>query len=102
MKWSGREQEWLLDHGLETDEDGRILIPEHKWSNLQYTDRSIFNRKLHTLMIPSDFGCCLITEGMHFIILKEGEGYGSKANDGRTDGAEDRSGDHAEERSVQV
>lgn len=69
MKWRGREREWMLDHGLQTDEDGKILIPKAKWDSLQYTDRSIFHPELHTMMIPSDFGSCLLTEGTHFIIV---------------------------------
>ena len=69
MTWDDRQQEWIRVHDLRTDEAGRLMIPKYKWLGMQYTDRSIFNPAKHTLMVPSDMGCCLLTEGLHFNIV---------------------------------
>lgn len=69
LTWTGRTQEWILDHGFQVDDRDMILIPRNKWNGLQWTDRSIRNPGKHTLCIPSDFGMCCLTEGMHFEII---------------------------------
>ena len=69
ISWTGRELEWINDHGLKMDDNGIIQIPRAKWARMQYTDESLRHPGKHTLMIPSDFGCCLLTEGMHFEII---------------------------------
>ena len=67
--WTGRELEWINDHGLKIDNNGIIQIPRAKWSRMQYTDKSLRHPGKRTLMIPSDFGLCLLTEDMHFEII---------------------------------
>ena len=68
-KWTGREFEWIADHGFRFDEDGRILIPKSKWRTLVGTGRRLSDPTKKTLTIPSDHGLCLLTEGMHFEII---------------------------------
>ena len=68
-KWVGRELEYILDHGFKLDDDGRILIKESDWNNLSWRDTSINDPSKRTLMIPSDYGCELIIEGLHFVIV---------------------------------
>lgn len=67
--WVGIEREWIFDHGLGIDEEGLILIPRSKWIRLQWTGTSLRNPSLKTLVISSDFGTCLLTEGQHFRII---------------------------------
>lgn len=69
MKWTGRSQEWLLDHGIHINEDGKLVIPLSKWRKLQYTDRSIRNPDVRTMCIPSDYGMTLLFENQHFYIV---------------------------------
>lgn len=68
-EWKGIEREWIYDHGFGIDDDGLILIPRSKWTRLQWTDTSLRNPSLKTLQIPTDFGTCLLTEGLHFRII---------------------------------
>lgn len=69
MKWTGRTLEWILDHGLQTDENGILQIPKSKWNKLGYKDRSLRNPKVKTLCVPADDGMNLIFEGTHFEII---------------------------------
>lgn len=68
--WTGREQEWILDHGIQINEDGMLVIPKSKWRKFQYTGRSLRNPAVRTLCIPSDFGLCLLFENQHFCIVE--------------------------------
>lgn len=68
-KWTGREQEWILDHGIQINEDGKLVIPLSKWRRLQYTDRSVHNPEIRTMCIPSDHGMELLFENQHFYIV---------------------------------
>ena len=68
-KFTGREQEWILDHGFRVDDQDMILIPRSKWLTLAGTGKRLSNSDLKTLTIPSDNGLCLLTEGMHFEIV---------------------------------
>lgn len=68
-RWVGIEREWIYDHGFRIDDDGLILIPKSKWIRLQWTGTRLSNPSLKTLVIPSDFGTCLLTEGLHFRII---------------------------------
>ena len=67
--WTGREQEWILDHGIQINEGGMLVITKSKWRKLQYTGRSLRNPAVRTLCIPSDFGLCLLFENQHFCIV---------------------------------
>lgn len=68
-KFTGREQEWIFDHGFQVDERDMILIPKSKWWQLAGTGKRLSNPVLRTLTVPSDKGLCLLTEGMHFEIV---------------------------------
>jgi len=68
MKWTGRAQEWMLDHGIHTDENGILLIPRSKWRKMSGTDTSLRNPQQKTICIPEDNGLSLFFEGIHFRI----------------------------------
>lgn len=70
MIWTGRTQEWILDHGFKTDENGKILIPKSQWKKLALTGTSMRNPQQKTLCIPADDGLNLIFEWMHFEIVR--------------------------------
>ena len=46
-----------------------VEVPRRVWNNLQYTDRSIYDKNIRTWMINSICGCCLIFEHRHFEII---------------------------------
>lgn len=66
--WSGREQEWIIDHGFRVDADGLLLIPAKAWYKLAGTGKSIREPNRRTITIPSDNGLCLLFENKHFKI----------------------------------
>lgn len=72
-RFTGRALDWVLDHGLQIDKNGLLLIPATKWRCLQYTDVSIDvsmrDRHTKTLCIPSDQGITLLFEHKHFEIV---------------------------------
>ena len=70
MDWTGRSQEWLLDHGFKTDDAGKVLIPQSKWRNLAGTGTSIRNPEQRTICIPTDHGLALYFEHKHFQITR--------------------------------
>jgi hypothetical protein len=69
LTWTGRTQEWLLDHGIQINEDGKLVIPMSKWLSLAYTGRSIRNPEVRTMCVPSDWGSTLLFENQHFYIV---------------------------------
>lgn len=69
-KYTGRELEWILDHGIQVNEDGMLVIPKSKWRKLQWTDRSLRDPAIRTMCIPSDYGMTLLFENQHFYIVE--------------------------------
>lgn len=67
-KWDKTEQEFIFDHGWKLDENEMLILTRKQFDSYQYTDRSIYDHNVRTLMLPSNFGCCLILEGKHFVI----------------------------------
>ena len=67
MNWGNREREWVFDHCGKIDECGIAHIPasvfaDKKWS---YSFRHPGKKML---AIPTDLGCALIFEGLHFVL----------------------------------
>jgi len=69
LTWTGRTQEWILDHGIQTNEDGKLVIPASKWHMLSFRNRSLRNPEVRTLCVPSDHGMTLLFENQHFYIV---------------------------------
>ena len=69
LTWTGRTQEWILDHGIHINEDGKMVIKRSQWLSLAYTDRSIRNPEVMTMCVPSDWGMTLLFENKHFYIV---------------------------------
>ena len=67
--WDDRELECIFDHGWVVGKDNKLQITKKQFENYQYTDRSIEDSSIRTLMLPSVHGCCLIFEGKHFEII---------------------------------
>ena len=66
--WDAYEREDILNNGGRFDANGIAHFTKKCWESMQYTDVSIKDKNVRTLMIPSIHGCCLIFEGKHFVI----------------------------------
>lgn len=67
-KWDSREQEYIFDHGWKLDKDEMLILTKEQFNKYQYSGRSVQDKNVKTLMLPSVNGCCLIFEGKHFRI----------------------------------
>lgn len=67
-KWDARQTEYILDRGWKFDKDEKLILTEDQFKKDQYAGRSITNPEKRVLMLPSNHGCCLIFEGLHFIV----------------------------------
>ena len=69
-KWDAHEQECIFDHGwrIDYDNDEMLVLTQKQFNEYSYTGRSIHDKSVRTLMLPSVHGCCLIFEGKHFRI----------------------------------
>lgn len=68
---------YIFDHGGRIAKDGKIVFTKKNFDALQYTDRSIHDYSIHTMMLPTDFGNCLILEHKHFEIEDHYLDYGA-------------------------
>lgn len=63
------EREYIFDNGWRINADGLLELTAKQASKAPFFGRSIRNQAQHTLMIPSLYGCTLLFEGKHFIIV---------------------------------
>ena len=69
--WDHIEQEFIFDHGWKINEQEKIILTRKQFNNYQYTGKSIKDNNVKTIMIPSKFGCCLIFENKHFVVMED-------------------------------
>lgn len=67
-KWDSREQEYIFDRGWKLDKDEMLILTREQFQKYQYSGRSVRDKDVKTLMLPSVNGCSLIFEGKHFRI----------------------------------
>ena len=67
--WDHIQVDYFNRIGAVIGSDDIVRIPHKIWRTLQYTDRSIYDKSIHTWMINSINGCCLIFEHKHFEIV---------------------------------
>ena len=68
-RYDAIEREYIFDKGWHINADGMLELTAKQAAKEQYIGRSIRNPAQHTLMIPSLYGCTLLFEGQHFIIV---------------------------------
>lgn len=69
--WDHIEQEFIFNHGWKFNDKEQIVITKKQFEKYCYTGKSIKDNKTKTIMLPSKFGCCLIFENKHFIIMED-------------------------------
>lgn len=67
--WDAYEKEYIFDHGWRINDSGKIELTKEQFEKNQYSGKSISDKNVKTLMLPSMHGCCLIFENKHFIIV---------------------------------
>ena len=67
--WDARERECIYDHGWKINDDGLLELTRKQFLDYSWSGKSIYNPNIRTMMLPSTFGCCLIFEHKHFIIV---------------------------------
>ena len=70
-KWDSYETEYILNHNGRFDEKEVIHFKETDDIINRMGKSIIRHPNKRTLVIPSVHGCCLIFEGLHFVIDKE-------------------------------
>lgn len=68
---------YIFDHGGRIAKDGMIVFDKRQFNAMQYTGRSIHDYSIHTMMLPTNFGNCLIFEHKHFEIEDHYLDYGA-------------------------
>lgn len=63
------EREYIYDKGWHINADGMLELTAKQASQELYISRSINDPSKRTLMIPSLYGCTILFEGRHFIIV---------------------------------
>ena len=63
------EREYIYDHGWIIDKDGMLVL--YPKQAARYTNKSIKDPNVRTLVLPSVHGVCLIFEGLHFRVEEE-------------------------------
>lgn len=63
------EREYIFDNGWRINDEGLLELTAKQANKAPYFRRSILDPAKHTLMIPSMYGCTLLYEGKHFIIV---------------------------------
>ena len=67
MIWDSRQKEFIFDHSGRIDENGIAHFHKSESTRIRFGDSVRYPDKL-TLVMPSDYGICLVYEGMHFVI----------------------------------
>lgn len=67
--WDRYEKEYIFDHGWTINKEDKIELTKEQFNKYQYTGRSITDKSIKTIMIPSVHGCALIFEHKHFEIV---------------------------------
>lgn len=61
------ERRFIQRNNWRTNELDQIILTRRQFDEYQYSGTSLTDAR-RTIMIPSIYGCALLTEGMHFII----------------------------------
>ena len=66
--YDDRMREYFFDHGARIGEDGKFCLSRDRFEKMAYAGTSVRDPSVRTLMVPSEFGVCLLFEGKHFVI----------------------------------
>ena len=66
--FDARTREYFFDHGARIGEDSRFILPRDRFEKMAYAGTSVRDPSVRTLMVPSEYGVCLLFEGKHFVV----------------------------------